>query len=201
MTLFYSSTRAIVCEDALCPQVRYQVQFLSLLLTISLLQMKVRGHGAEICPAGRSPGLESLILRTQRPCEKATTVHSTFPAPCQSLQVLQSSLARLSQEDAKHTYSWHLAHYINSDWERKEGYSSPSSSQWNDAWGARFPPSQCSEAEFPPPYMCLHVYANWDMIKGYLIFSFFIRKFSERLLEKSHWIMLGTWRGDSPPKI
>lgn len=42
--------------------------------------------------------------------------HSSFA--CQSLLVLQSSLARLSKEDAKHTYSCYLPHSINSDWER-----------------------------------------------------------------------------------
>lgn len=86
---------------------RCQVWFLSLLLTIYLLQRKVRGHrGSRNLPC-RSLGLESLILQTQHACEKAIAVCSPFPAPFQSLLVLQSSLAKLSQEDAKCTHSWH----------------------------------------------------------------------------------------------
>lgn len=88
------------------PQVLYHVHFLTLVLTISLLQRKVRGQKGNRNLPCRSPGLECLILDAQYPCEMATTMYSPFPGPCQSPLALQSSLARVRKNDAKLAYGW-----------------------------------------------------------------------------------------------
>lgn len=69
-------------------QVLYQAHFLTLVLTISLLQRKVRGQKGNRNLPCRSPGLECLILDTQYPWEMTTTMYSSFSSPCLSPLVL-----------------------------------------------------------------------------------------------------------------
>lgn len=101
MTLFYSPTRALIC-----PQMRYRVWFLSVLLAVFFLQRKVRAHrGSRNLPC-RSPGLKSLILHTQRPCEDAISM-CVFPF-ASSLSVLSGSAVFLSKAQPRRSQMYLL---------------------------------------------------------------------------------------------
>lgn len=109
----------------------------------------------------------------------------------------QSSLARLSKEDAKHTYSCCLPHSINSDWERGMR-GTPALALLREMMlgvliGSPPPCPLNAEKQNLPCLICTYtLHANWDMIKGCLIFLFFIHKFLNMLSEKIYWMILGT---------
>lgn len=99
---------------------------------------------------------------------EAGTLYSTCAAPCQPLLLLQAPLARLSQEDAKHTYSWFSPTVLIQSGRQEREVSQPSSSHQNDVWGPG-----CSFLYSAPKQNlpCL-THAKWDTIKDCWIICF-----------------------------
>lgn len=181
-----------------CPQVRSQVWFLSLLLTIYFCS----AEEGEETQKEQEFALQEHWSGIPHPLYTASLWeghHCVFHFSC-SLTVPSAFFLIKAQPRGCQMYLLlALLHYINSDWKsRKRG--TPALALLREMMlggGAHwFFPPQCSETESPLPFMYLHVHAKWD-----LIFLVFLHKFLNMLSEKIHQFMLGTWRGDSPKEF
>lgn len=99
-------------------------------------------------------------------------MYSTFAAPCQPLLVLQPPLARVSQEDAKHTYSGASpTALIQSGTQEREV---PQPQYFSAKWclGSTLFPSPATLRSRMSSAIYVPTHAKWETIKGCLIICF-----------------------------